>query len=59
MRSAIARHLVRLTFGRGDRMLMLEALIEQLMNSGAAFVAMEDAVAEYRERWPAGRSWGA
>jgi peptidoglycan/xylan/chitin deacetylase (PgdA/CDA1 family) len=45
--------------GRGYRMLMLEALIDQLMKSGAAFVAMEDAVAQYRERWPAGRSWGA
>jgi peptidoglycan/xylan/chitin deacetylase (PgdA/CDA1 family) len=45
--------------GRGHRMLMLEALIDQLMSSGATFVAMEDAVAEYRERWPAGRSWGA
>jgi peptidoglycan/xylan/chitin deacetylase (PgdA/CDA1 family) len=45
--------------GRGHRMLMLEALIDQLVKSGAAFVAMEDAVAEYRERWPAGRSWGA
>ncbi|HSZ53599.1 MAG TPA: hypothetical protein VK801_18675, partial [Caulobacteraceae bacterium] len=45
--------------GRGHRMLMLEALIDQLTDLGAAFVAMEDAVAEYRERWPAGRSWGA
>jgi peptidoglycan/xylan/chitin deacetylase (PgdA/CDA1 family) len=44
--------------GRGHRMLMLEALIDQLSGSGAAFVAMEDAVAQYRERWPAGRSWG-
>ncbi|HEY2052010.1 MAG TPA: polysaccharide deacetylase [Caulobacteraceae bacterium] len=44
--------------GRGHRMLMLEALIDQLSGSGAAFVAMEDAVAQYRERWPEGRSWG-
>jgi peptidoglycan/xylan/chitin deacetylase (PgdA/CDA1 family) len=45
--------------GRGHRMLMLEALIDQLTDLGAAFVAMEDAVSEYREGWPAGRSWGA
>ncbi|HEY1930158.1 MAG TPA: polysaccharide deacetylase [Caulobacteraceae bacterium] len=45
--------------GRGHRMLMLEALIGQLRDSGATFVAMEAAVAEYRERWPAGRTWGA
>src|SRR5215472_11272150 len=42
--------------GRGHRMLMLEGLIEKLAAAGARFVTMEDAVAEYRTQFPAGRS---
>jgi peptidoglycan/xylan/chitin deacetylase (PgdA/CDA1 family) len=36
--------------GRGHRMLMLERLIERMREAGAAFVTMEQAVAEWRER---------
>jgi hypothetical protein len=42
--------------GRGHRMIMLENLIAQLTEWGATFLAMEDAVAEYRRRFPGGRS---
>jgi hypothetical protein len=42
--------------GRGHRMVMLERLIEQLRDGGAVFVTMEQAVAEYRARYPEGRS---
>lgn len=40
--------------GRGHRMLMLERLIEGLLGKGAAFLAMEDAAAEYALRRPFG-----
>ena len=42
--------------GRGHRMIMLEKLIEQLKAAGAVFVTMEQAVADYRVRYPTGRS---
>jgi peptidoglycan/xylan/chitin deacetylase (PgdA/CDA1 family) len=42
--------------GRGFRMLALEDMIEQLQAGGANFVTMEQAVAEYRKRYPAGLS---
>jgi peptidoglycan/xylan/chitin deacetylase (PgdA/CDA1 family) len=42
--------------GRGHRMLMLEGLIERLRAGGAVFVTMEQALAEYRRRYPQGRS---
>jgi peptidoglycan/xylan/chitin deacetylase (PgdA/CDA1 family) len=42
--------------GRGHRLLMVEGLIEKLRASGAQFVTMEQAVAEYRARYPDGRS---
>jgi peptidoglycan/xylan/chitin deacetylase (PgdA/CDA1 family) len=42
--------------GRGHRMAMLEGLIEKLRAGGAAFVTMEQAVAEYRRQYPQGRS---
>jgi peptidoglycan/xylan/chitin deacetylase (PgdA/CDA1 family) len=42
--------------GRGHRMAMLEGLIERLRAGGAVFVTMEQAVAEYRTRYPEGRS---
>ncbi|GAB5470488.1 MAG: polysaccharide deacetylase [Rhodospirillales bacterium] len=42
--------------GRGHRMLMLERLIAGLKEGGATFVTMEDAVGQYRKRWPDGRS---
>jgi len=42
--------------GRGHRMAMLEGLIENLRAGGAVFVTMEQAVAEYRVRYPHGRS---
>ena len=42
--------------GRGHRMIMLETLIERLKAGGAVFVTMERAVAEYRARYPQGRS---
>jgi len=40
--------------GRGHRMLMLEGLIEKLAAAGARFVTMEEAVAEYRAKFPQG-----
>ena len=42
--------------GRGHRMIMLENLIERLREGGAKFVTMEQAVAEYRIKFPGGRS---
>jgi peptidoglycan/xylan/chitin deacetylase (PgdA/CDA1 family) len=42
--------------GRGHRMLMLEGLIDKLLGAGAQFVTMETAVAEYRAKFPDGRS---
>ena len=42
--------------GRGHRMIMLEKLIAGLKNAGATFLTMEDAVAEYRSKFPEGRS---
>ncbi len=42
--------------GRGHRMIMLEKLIEKLREGGATFLTMEQAVAEYRIKFPGGRS---
>lgn len=42
--------------GRGHRLVMLEGLIDKLKAAGAVFVTMEAAVAEYRKRYPEGRS---
>ena len=42
--------------GRGHRMIMLEKLIQNLREGGAVFLTMEQAVAEYRTRFPQGRS---
>lgn len=42
--------------GRGHRMMMLEKLIRELRKGGATFVTMEHAVAEYRKKFPKGRS---
>jgi peptidoglycan/xylan/chitin deacetylase (PgdA/CDA1 family) len=42
--------------GRGHRMIMLETLIGRLKDAGAVFVTMEEAVAEYRAKFPGGRS---
>lgn len=42
--------------GRGHRMMMLDKLIRALQRGGATFLAMEDAVAEYRGKYPEGRS---
>jgi peptidoglycan/xylan/chitin deacetylase (PgdA/CDA1 family) len=42
--------------GRGQRMLALEAFIEDLARQGATFVTMETAVAAYRARYPDGLS---
>jgi len=42
--------------GRGHRMMMLEKLIRELRKGGASFVTMEQAVAEYRKKFPKGRS---
>jgi len=42
--------------GRGHRMAMLERLIERLRAGGAIFVTMEQAVMEYRGKYPQGRS---
>lgn len=36
--------------GRGHRMMMLEKLIRACLDHGAAFMAMEDAVAEFKKR---------
>jgi peptidoglycan-N-acetylglucosamine deacetylase len=41
--------------GRGHRMIMLEKLIHRLRSSGATFLTMEHAVAEYRIKYPDGR----
>ncbi|MCC7485184.1 MAG: polysaccharide deacetylase [Burkholderiales bacterium] len=40
--------------GRGHRMMMLEKLIRACADNGAVFMAMEDAVAEFRERMTKG-----
>ena len=42
--------------GRGHRLIMLEGLIGKLAAAGAQFVTMEQAVGEYRARYPNGRS---
>jgi peptidoglycan/xylan/chitin deacetylase (PgdA/CDA1 family) len=42
--------------GRGHRLIMLEGLIDKLKAAGAEFVTMEQAVGEYRARYPEGRS---
>ncbi len=42
--------------GRGHRLIMLEKLIRKLRDGGATFVTMEQAVAEYRSKFPGGRS---
>jgi peptidoglycan/xylan/chitin deacetylase (PgdA/CDA1 family) len=42
--------------GRGHRLMMLERLIDKLAEAGAAFLTMEAAVAEYRLKYPKGRS---
>ena len=38
--------------GRGHRMMMLERLIRKCADNGAVFMAMEDAVAEFKKRKP-------
>lgn len=40
--------------GRGQRMLELERLIRTLRGEGAKFITMEQGVAEYRKKFPAG-----
>ncbi len=42
--------------GRGHRMIMLDKLIQALRDGGATFVTMEQAVGEYRAKYPHGRS---
>jgi peptidoglycan/xylan/chitin deacetylase (PgdA/CDA1 family) len=42
--------------GRGHRMTMMENLIRRLRDGGATFVTMEQAVAEYRKKFPTGRT---
>jgi peptidoglycan/xylan/chitin deacetylase (PgdA/CDA1 family) len=42
--------------GRGHRLIMLERLIGRLQAAGAVFLTMEEAVAEYRGKYPQGRS---
>jgi hypothetical protein len=42
--------------GRGHRMLMLEHMLEVLRREGATFLTLEDAVAEYRRKFPDGVS---
>jgi peptidoglycan/xylan/chitin deacetylase (PgdA/CDA1 family) len=42
--------------GRGHRMIILEKMIKELRRMGATFVTMEQAVAEYRKKFPKGRS---
>lgn len=42
--------------GRGHRLIMLEQLIERLKAAGASFVTMEQAVVEYKAKYPDGRS---
>jgi peptidoglycan-N-acetylglucosamine deacetylase len=41
--------------GRGHRMLMMAKLIERLHGAGAIFLTMEQAVEEYRKKFPSGR----
>jgi peptidoglycan/xylan/chitin deacetylase (PgdA/CDA1 family) len=38
--------------GRGHRMIILEKLIRTLLDHGAVFMKLEDAVAEYDRRTP-------
>lgn len=42
--------------GRGHRMMILEKLIRTVRDAGAVFFTMEEAVAEYRRKYPTGRS---
>jgi peptidoglycan-N-acetylglucosamine deacetylase len=42
--------------GRGHRLIMLDKLIAKLREGGARFITMEQAVAEYRAKFPNGRS---
>ncbi len=42
--------------GRGHRMTMLDGLTRDLRAGGATFLTMEQAVEQYRKRYPAGRS---
>ena len=42
--------------GRGHRMLALDKLIQKLRQGGATFITMEHGVAEYRSKFPGGRS---
>lgn len=42
--------------GRGHRLIMLDRLIQKLREAGATFVMMEQAVAEYRIKFPNERS---
>ncbi len=42
--------------GRGHRLIMLEKLIGELKARGAIFLTLEAAVAEYRTKYPNGRS---
>ena len=42
--------------GRGHRMMMLEKLIRTCADNGAVFMAMEDAVAEFKKRSKAGKA---
>jgi peptidoglycan/xylan/chitin deacetylase (PgdA/CDA1 family) len=41
--------------GRGHRLIMLDRLIQKLRDAGATFIMMEQAVAEYRIKFPNGR----
>jgi peptidoglycan-N-acetylglucosamine deacetylase len=42
--------------GRGHRMTMMEQLIRRLRDGGAIFLTMEQAVTEYRKKFPTGRT---
>jgi peptidoglycan-N-acetylglucosamine deacetylase len=42
--------------GRGHRMMILEKLIRTVKDAGVVFLTMEEAVAEYRRKYPTGRS---
>jgi len=42
--------------GRGHRMIMLDKLTQALRDGGATFVTMEQALSEYRAKYPNGRS---
>jgi peptidoglycan-N-acetylglucosamine deacetylase len=42
--------------GRGHRMQALEKLIRKLRDGGATFITVEHGVAEYRSKFPTGRS---